>query len=72
MTTDILPLVLLGFKLFTLLGLGVYVVFAGIMVRQEQLMAKTLESQYEPVIRLFVLLHLVVAVGVFILGLILL
>lgn len=70
--TNILPLIMFGFKIFTLVGLGVYGIFALVMVRQEQLMAKTLEAQFEPIIRLLVWIHLLAALGVFVLGLILL
>lgn len=69
---DILPTVWFGLKLLVLLGLAVYAVFAGIMVRQEQLMANVLEESFEPVLRLIVLIHLVAAIGVFLLALFLL
>lgn len=64
--------VLLVIKLFVLLGLGIYVVFAAIIVRQEQLMAQTVAETYHPLLRLATVIHLLAAVGVFITAIILL
>lgn len=72
MTPNVLPAVWLGVKTLVLVGLAVYGVFAGVMVRQEQLMAGVLEESFEPVLRLIVIIHLAAAVGVFLLGLLLL
>lgn len=58
----------LAIKLLTLFGMGLYIVFALIMVRQEQLMDHVLEESFEPILRALVLLHLLAAVGVFILA----
>ena len=60
--------VLLILKIFFLLGLLLYGIFAAVLVRQQQLMADVLEESFEPVIRLLVIGHLVVAVGIFILA----
>lgn len=62
----------LGIKLLALIGLGLYIVFALIMVRQEQLMAHVLEEAFEPVLRALVMLHAAAAFVVFALALILL
>jgi hypothetical protein len=62
----------LGVKLLALLGMGLYVVFALIMVRQEQLMAHVLEEAFEPVLRGLVLVHVLAAIGAFVLAIILL
>ena len=62
----------LTIKLLALVGLALYAVFAGIMVRQEQLMADVLEEAFEPVLRLATIAHFVAAVGVFLLAIILL
>lgn len=62
----------LAVKLFTLLGLGVYVVFAGIIVRQEQLMAQTVAETFHPVLRILTVIHFLAAIGVFITAIILL
>ena len=59
-------------KIFFLLGLFLYGIFAAVLVRQEQLMADVLEESFEPMIRLLVIGHLVVAIGIFILAFILL
>lgn len=64
--------VLLGIKIFFLIGIGVYILFAGVMLRQEGLMAHVLEEGFEPVLRLLTILHLAAAIGVFIFAIILL
>ena len=67
--TPVLPsAVLVIVKAFFLLGLLLYSIFAGVLVRQEQLMADVLEETFEPMIRLLVIGHFVVALGIFILG----
>jgi hypothetical protein len=55
-------------KILALVGLGLYVIFAGIIVRQEQLMANVLEENFEPVLRLLTIIHLVAAIAVFFLA----
>ena len=59
--TEISSAILLAMKLFALLGLLVYVGFAAVMVRQEQLMAKVLEASSEKIIRFLVSIHLLLA-----------
>lgn len=56
-------------KIFFLIAIGVYDLFAIVVVRQVQLMTDTLEVGFETPIRLLSLLHLLVAIGVFILAL---
>lgn len=68
MTPDITSIVLMTLKVFTLVGLGLYSVFAAIMIRQEQLMASVLEESFEPILRLLTILHFAAAVGLFILA----
>ena len=68
MTPTISSAVLLVLKIFFLVGLFLYGLFAGVLVRQEQLMADVLEETFESIIRLLVIGHLVVAVGVFVLA----
>lgn len=63
---------MLGLKLLAMMGLGVYGIFAAVMVRQEQLMAKSLEAASEPVLRALVWVHLVFSLGVFLLALVIL
>ena len=72
MTPDVDTLVWLGMKLMTLVGLGIYIVFAFIIVRQEQLMSKTLEAASERIISILTWLHLGASVIVFILALLIL
>ena len=58
MTPDVLsPVVLLIIKGLILLGLGIYAVFAFVMVRQEHLMASVLEERFEPLLRLLTYIH---------------
>ena len=72
MTPPIMTIVLTTLKVFTLVGLGLYGVFAAIMVRQEQLMAAVLEEGFEPILRLLTILHFAAAVGLLILAIIIL
>jgi len=62
----------LFFKIMIIVGIGLYSVFAGIIVRQEQLMSRVLEAATEPLLRLFVLLHLFASLGVLLAAIILL
>lgn len=59
-------------KVFVLVGLGLYAIFAGIMIRQEQLMAAVLEEAFEPILRLLTILHFAAAMSLLILALIIL
>ena len=72
MTPAIATIVLTTLKVFTLVGLGLYSLFAAIMVRQEQLMAAVLEEGFEPILRLLPILHFAAAVGLLILAIIIL
>ncbi len=62
----------LFFKIMIIVGIGLYSVFAGIIVRQEQLMSRVLEAATEPLLRLFVLLYLFASLGVLLAAIILL
>ena len=66
------PMFWLVIKLFTLLGLGIYVIFTGVVVRQEQLMSKVLEAGPERILRVLAWIYLLCAVGIFGLAIILL
>lgn len=60
MNTDIpiltaIPLLL---KFMLVFGMAIYALFAFIMVRQEQLMARVFSGANEPVLRLLALIHL--------------
>lgn len=59
---------LLFLKILFLLGLLLYIVFAGVLVRQEQLMAHVLEESFEPAIRMLVIGHLIASLVVFLLA----
>jgi hypothetical protein len=73
MTAQSIPAVAwLLLKLLTLLGIGVYVVFAAVMVRQEHLMANVLEEGLEPFLRFMTYIHLIASIIVFLLALIIL
>lgn len=72
MTPSIITVILTTVKILTLVGLGLYGIFAVIIVRQEQLMATVLEESFEPVLRTLVIVHFAAAVGLFFLALFLL
>lgn len=72
MTPDFISALLVAIKILALVGFGMYIVFAVVIVRQEQLMANVLEEHFEPFLRLVALIHLVAAIVVFLLALILL
>ncbi|MEK7543606.1 MAG: DUF5657 family protein [Patescibacteria group bacterium] len=72
MTPPIMTIALTIIKVLTLVGLGLYSLFAGIMIRQEQLMAAVLEEGFEPILRILTILHFAAAVGLFILAVIIL
>lgn len=72
MTTDLTNLLFILFKFLTLFGLGLYIIFSAVILRQEQLMAHVLEESFEPVLRWAAVAHLVAAVGIFLLALLIL
>lgn len=59
-------------KGMALLGLFIYMAFAGILVRQEGLMTKVMEESSEPLLRILVVAHFICAIVVFISAIILL
>lgn len=61
-----------GIKILILVGLGIYCLFAGIIVRQVNLMTKTLEVGFETPIKLIAILHLLFALGTFLFALLIL
>lgn len=69
---NIIPGVLLGAKTLLLIGIGLYVGFSFVLVRQEQLMKHVLEETFEPIIRVLVLAHAAAAILLFFFGFILL
>jgi len=72
MTTILPGYVLLILKVLFLVGQLIYGVFAGVLVRQEQLMADVLEETFQPIIRLLVIGHLLAVIAVCILSIIIL
>lgn len=72
MSPDITSIVFIFLKYLILFGLGLYIVFAAVILRQEQLMAKVLEESFEPILRLASFFHLAAAIGVFFLALLIL
>jgi len=69
---DITGAVMIVIKSLAVFGLGLYVVFSFIIVRQEQLMAHVLEESFEPVLRAAVITHFLASIAVFFLAFILL
>ncbi|MCX8009292.1 MAG: hypothetical protein N3A54_06390 [Patescibacteria group bacterium] len=63
--SDISHIIELVVKIMALIGLGLYVIFAAIMIRQEHLMDKVIDETFEPVLRILVLIHLFAAIGLF-------
>lgn len=59
-------------KIAALILLGMYLIFALVVVRQVQLMTDTIEVGFEIPIRLFSYLHLIFAILVFLTALIML
>lgn len=59
-------------KIAALILLGIYLVFALVIVRQVQLMTDTIEVGFEVPIRLFSYLHLIFAILIFLAALIIL
>lgn len=67
MSFEMLPsLIAMIIKIMVLVALSLYIVFAGIMVRQEQQMDKVIDETFEPVLRVLVIVHLAGAIGLFI------
>lgn len=54
---QVVPVAFLTIKVLVVIGLVLYTIFAGILVRQEQLMENVLEESFEPILRLLVLIH---------------
>lgn len=59
-------------KIFVLIALGLYIVFAGVVVKQVGLMIKTIEAGFEAPIKFVAWGHLLFAVGIFVLAIIIL
>ncbi|MBI4033229.1 MAG: hypothetical protein HY377_01835 [Candidatus Blackburnbacteria bacterium] len=59
-------------KILVLVGLGVYLVFAGVVMKQVQLMVGTIEAPFDRFLPALALIHMLFAIGVFILALVVL
>jgi len=59
-------------KTLSIVGLILYAIYAGIIVRQEQLMSKVLAESTESVVRLIALIHFIASLAIIVLALILL
>jgi len=62
----------LGMKLMVLLGLIIYIVFAAVIVRQEQLMSRVLEADSEKFLSVLAWIHLGATLVVFSIALLIL
>lgn len=72
MTPQIIDAVNFLTKIIGLIGIGLYGVFAAVLIRQEQLMAAVLEESFEPILRLLVVVHFAASVALFILAVLIL
>lgn len=76
MTTDIIPILNIPIwdivRIMFLLAIGLYILFSIVIVRQVQLMTDTLELGFETPVRILAIFHLAVALGVFVLALVIL
>lgn len=59
-------------KIGVLVLIALYMIFAAVIVRQEQLMAHVVEIPASPLLRLTALVHFFIVIGVFVLALLLL
>lgn len=59
-------------KVFTLILLVIYIIFAFVIVRQVQLMTKTLEVGFETQLKFLSFLHFLFAIGVLIFAILIL
>ena len=59
-------------KILVLILLGIYIIFAFVLVRQVQLMTTTLEVGFEGQLRFLSFIHLLFAIGVLVFSIIIL
>jgi hypothetical protein len=60
---DVITTGLLIIKWMTLAGLLLYAIFAGIIVRQEQLMDRVIDETFEPILRVLTWLHFLLSLA---------
>ena len=63
-----LPVVFLVFKILFLIAMAIYVVYALVIVRQISLMSRSVTTVLEGFLKLVGILHLVAAIGVWLLA----
>ena len=59
-------------KIFSLMALGLYIMFAFVITRQSKVMTETLNLGFEPVVKFLSFFHLIFAIAVFIIALLVL
>jgi hypothetical protein len=59
-------------KLFLVFGFFVYSAFAGVVVKQTQVMTDTLKTSYTPFLKALSVLHLILSLAVLVLALVIL
>jgi hypothetical protein len=56
-------------KIFILILLALYIIFAAVLNRQVTLMNQVLEAKFSPIIKLLAIIHLFVTLGLFLIAL---
>ena len=56
-------------KILILVLLGIYIVFAGILIREEELIGNMVKMSFSPILRAIVLFHLLAAISIFLMAL---
>ena len=69
---DVTNIATLIIKILTLVGVGIYIIFAFVIVRQERLMSAVIEEGFEPVLKTLAFFHLLASFFVFFMALVLL
>lgn len=59
-------------KIFVFIFLSIYIIFALVVIRQVQLMTKTLEVGFENQLKFLSFTHLIAAIGVLVFGILIL
>lgn len=68
LVTDFTNPIFIILKLFVIVGLGVYLIFAFVIIRQTQIMANTVKLPFEIFIKLLALLHFIFAISILVLS----
>ncbi len=59
-------------KIVYLFGLGIYIAFAALVIRQISMMTRTIKTPAESFLKLLGYIHLALAIGIFVLALVIL